>query len=72
MARLIKTRKARFQSALALTGMTQAKWAEEVAGISRCQLNLVLNGKRESKTLATKIDGFIEKVEAKSVRVLAA
>lgn len=71
MVKLTTTRKTRFKAALVLTGMTQGSWAGQ-EGISRGYLNMVLNGKMESKTLGEKIDAFIEETEARRLVVLSA
>jgi len=67
MPRIKRTRKARFTSALALTGMTQGDWARRVGEVSRVFLNRVLNEREESARLTAKIDAFIESVEAQAV-----
>lgn len=51
-------RRTRFLKALAATGQNQSAWARS-NGVSKTQLSLVLNGKRESGRLAEKIDAFI-------------
>lgn len=68
MPRIKNTRKARFQSALIRSGMTQGDWAK-ANGMGREHLNRVLNGKFDSEGVVEKIDSFIADVEAK---VLAA
>jgi hypothetical protein len=50
-------RKALFQAALKLAGLTAEEWAIR-EGITPEHLSVVLNGKRESKTLTDKIDEF--------------
>ena len=52
------SRKALFRAALAGVELTAAQWAER-EGITPEHLSLVLNGKRESRSLDEKIDGFI-------------
>lgn len=64
MVKLTTTRKTRFMAALVLTGDTQGSWAAR-EGISRGYLNMVLNGKMESKSLTAKIDAFIEDTESR-------
>jgi hypothetical protein len=54
------TRKARFQAALALAGMTAEQWAEN-EGVTGGHLSNVLNEKRESGSLTEKVDAFIAK-----------
>jgi hypothetical protein len=66
MARIRNTRKARFQSALARTGMTQGAWAGS-KNLTREHLNRVLNEKVESPFVEGLIDEFIAEVEAKVV-----
>lgn len=63
MVRIKATRKARFESALKLVGMTQEQWAEEEGKVSRTQLNEFLNLKRVSAPLTEKIDAFIKRIE---------
>ena len=62
MVRIKVTRKSRFLSALALTGMTQASWAE-ANSVNVTHLNEFLNRKRTSQPLTEKIEAFIAKVE---------
>jgi hypothetical protein len=57
MPTAIDRRRSRFLKALAATGHTQSGWARK-NGVSKTQLSLVLNGKRESGRLAEKIDAF--------------
>lgn len=64
MPRIKNTRKARFQSALIRSGMTQSDWAKS-NGMVREHLNRVLNGHFDSKAVLEKIDAFIADVEAK-------
>lgn len=62
-------RRSRFLKALAARGMSQSAWARE-NGISKTQLSLVLNDKRESAKLTDKIDAFIsEQLETQTARV---
>ena len=68
MVKIVRTRKARFKSALMRVGMTQGDWAEQY-DLSRGYVNMVLNEKMKSVSLTEKIDAFIADVEAK---VLAA
>lgn len=63
MARISKTRKARFKAALALAGMKQVDFLEENGGITRQHLNAVLSKKRQSEALTEKVDAFIAKIE---------
>lgn len=63
MARIYKTRKARFKAALALAGMKQNDFLKANGDISRQHLNLVLSEKRESEALTEKVDRFIAKIE---------
>lgn len=67
MAKLDRSRKARFKAALALAGITQTEWAAQ-HGVTAGHLGNTLRG-RESKSLEEKIDAFIAEIEAK---VLAA
>lgn len=67
MVRIKATRKARFESALKLIGMTQERWAEEEGKVSRTQLNEFLNGKRVSAPLTGKVDAFIKRIESAEV-----
>jgi predicted transcriptional regulator len=60
----VTRRKARFLRALAVTGQSQAAWADEV-GVSPAHLSFVLNGKRESGKLVGKIDAFIREHQTK-------
>ena len=64
MLTLVPTRKARFQAALILTGMTQGQWAE-LGGRTRGYVNMVLNGKMQSRKLDQEIDAFVAEVEAR-------
>lgn len=64
MVKLTTTRKARFKAALILVGMTQGEWAATIP-VSRGYLNMVLNGKMQSRTLDEKIDAFIEETESR-------
>lgn len=57
MTRQKESRKARFRAALALAGLTQESWAER-EGVTPGHLSQVLAGKRESRTLMEKIEGF--------------
>lgn len=66
MVKLTTTRKARFQAALVLTGLTQGSWAR-LTGVHRVYLNNVLNGRIQSVTLTEKIDAFIEETESRRV-----
>jgi plasmid maintenance system antidote protein VapI len=66
MVKLTVSRKARFESALKLVGLTQTSWAE-ASGVPKTHLNEFLNGKRVSAPLAEKIDRFIAKVEAAEI-----
>lgn len=68
MVKIVRTRKARFQSALTRAGMTQGDWAKQY-DLSRGYVNMVLNEKMESATLNSKIDAFIADVEAKVMAV---
>lgn len=63
MAKLDRSRKARFKAALALAGITQTEWAEH-QGVTAGHLGNTLRG-RESKVLEEKIDAFIAEVDAK-------
>ena len=64
MARKSVSRKARFKSALALSGMTAQDWCEKQE-ITYTHLYLVLRDDRQSKKLAATVDAFIASVEAK-------
>lgn len=66
MAKLMVSRKARFESALKLVGLTQASWGE-ANSVPKTHLNEFLNGKRVSAPLTEKIDAFIAKVEAAEI-----
>lgn len=66
MVRIRATRKARFESALKLVGMTQTSWAE-ANSVALTHLNEFLNGKRVSAPLKEKVDAFIAKVEAAEI-----
>jgi hypothetical protein len=52
------SRKQLFRAALAIAGMTAARWAES-EGITAQYLSTVLNGKAFSKRLDAKIDAFV-------------
>lgn len=67
MARIKPSRKARFMAALSLAGLTQEGYAKSV-GVSRVQVNRVLNEKAVSEPLTKKIDAFIEKTEKEAAR----
>ncbi len=60
----IERRKARFLRALATQRLTQAGFAA-ANGITKGHLSQVVNGKRESESLWSKIDAFAEKHLAK-------
>jgi hypothetical protein len=62
MLTLTPTRKARFKAALILVGMTQGQWAEQ-GNRTRGYVNMVLNGKMQSRRLDEEIDAFIAEVE---------
>lgn len=66
MVKLRVTRKARFESALKLVGLTQTSWAE-ANKVPLTHLNEFLNGKRVSAPLAGKIDAFAARVEAAEI-----
>lgn len=66
MVKLRVPRKARFESALKLTGLTQTTWAE-ANRVALTHLNEFLNGKRVSAPLTEKVDRFIAKVEAAEI-----
>jgi hypothetical protein len=53
------SRKARFRAALALAHTTMREWAEQ-QGVTTGHLHQVLSGDRESVTLTTAVDAFIE------------
>lgn len=63
-------RKARFEAALKLAGLTAEQWAAapEILGgggeITRQHLYLVLKGERQSPPLIARIDAFIEQMAA--------
>lgn len=57
--RTTDTRRKRFKAALALAGLTLAKWADK-EGVTRQHVNEVLKGERVSAPLNEKIDRFIE------------
>lgn len=59
MQTAIERRRSRFLKALAADGgKSQAAWAREQA-LSRAHLSLFLAGKRESLTLARRVDAYI-------------
>lgn len=60
VAKQRRQRKQRFQAALALTGMTQAGFADK-HDIDPGHLSKVLSGERVSGKLVSKIDAFIAK-----------
>jgi putative heme iron utilization protein len=65
-ARIQNTRKARFKAALALAGMSQKEFLEQLPEddrVTRQHFNAVLNSDRESGKLTSIIDAFIEKIE---------
>jgi hypothetical protein len=66
MLRIRPTRKARFKSALALVGMTQAEFAAQ-HDITAEHLSMVISEvySRESKSLEDKIDAFIAQIESR-------
>jgi hypothetical protein len=66
MVRIRATRKARFESALKLVGLTQTSWAE-ANRVALTHLNEFLNGKRVSAPLTEKVDAFIARVEAAEI-----
>lgn len=66
MVKLRVGRKARFESALKLTGLTQSTWAD-ANDVPKTYLNEFLNGKRVSAPLTEKIDAFIAKVEGAEI-----
>ena len=66
MVKLRVSRKARFESALKLVGMTQTSWAE-ANSVALTHLNEFLRGKRVSAPLTQKVDAFIAKVEAAEI-----
>lgn len=53
------TRKARFRAALALAGLSIAKWCE-LEGYTATHVHLYFAGRRDSQRLTDKIDRFIE------------
>lgn len=59
MRRIAPSRKAKFNAALALVGMTKTEWADS-AGVTRQHVNALLREERESSKLDEKIDTFIE------------
>ena len=64
MHTILPTRKARFKSALARTGLTQKEWCR-VNGISYLHLyHVVLH--EETDAMVEKVDRFIENVEAQA------
>jgi hypothetical protein len=60
MAKTRTSRKQLFRAALALADLTAGEWAER-EGTSESYLSLVLNEKRESEALTSKIDAFTHK-----------
>lgn len=66
MVKIRASRKARFESALKLCGMSQRSWGE-ANSVPLTHLNEFLNGKRVSAPLAKKVDAFIAKVEAAEI-----
>lgn len=66
MVRIRATRKARFESALKLVGLTQTTWAE-ANGVALTHLNEFLNRRRVSAPLTEKIDAFVAKVESAEI-----
>lgn len=53
-------RKRLFRAALALSGLTAARWCQK-HGINSGQLSMTLNGLRDSPDVIAKIDAFIVK-----------
>lgn len=53
------TRKQRFKAALALAGLKAQDWASQ-HDVTVQHLNMVLNEERESATLVSDVDAFIE------------
>jgi hypothetical protein len=54
----IERRRSRFLKALAAANQSQNAWAKD-NGVSKAHLSLVLAGKRDSASLAERIDAFI-------------
>jgi hypothetical protein len=52
------SRKQLFRAALAIASLTAEQWAEK-EGVTAGHVSQVLSGKRESKALTDKIDGFV-------------
>ena len=69
-ARIQNTRSARFKAALALAGMSQKDFIDQLgdAKVERQHFHAVLSKKRESKKLTDIIDSFIEKMERAAAR----
>ena len=63
-------RKQLFRAALAVKGQTQESWAT-AHDLTPQHLSLVLNGKRESGALTTRIDEYIAETFGKRTAALA-
>lgn len=68
MPRILRSRKARFKSALASVGMTQKEWAAK-EGVGYTHLYLTLKDPNQSLSLSAKIDAFIDEIEQKAQAV---
>ena len=66
----IERRRSRFLKALAHAQLSQNAWAKD-NGVSKAHLSLVLAGKRDSASLAERIDTFIAEHASRGVTAQA-